>query len=89
MKVGGVQEARLRQAEIDERRLHPRQDADDLALMDVADDAAVAGALDVDLGEGAVLDQRDARFLRRRLNENDGAYGRRRRLYRRIVGARK
>jgi hypothetical protein len=46
-----VQEAVLVQADVDERGLEARQDVVDLALVDVADDRAVAASLYVQLGD--------------------------------------
>ena len=63
--VGHVQEGGALQADVDEGRLHARQHAHDLAEIDVADQAARERALDVQFLHGAVLDDRDARFLRR------------------------
>ena len=62
--VGDVQERGALEADVDERRLHAGQHARDLAEVDVADQAALERALDVQLLHGAVLDDRDARFLR-------------------------
>ena len=56
--VRGVQEGGLVEADVDERRLHPRQHADDLPLVDVAGDAALAATLDVQLDERRVLEER-------------------------------
>ena len=64
LDVGDVQEAVAADAEIDERRLDARLDVDDAALVDVADVALVAGALDVQFFEHAVLEDGDAAFLR-------------------------
>src|SRR5262249_31514173 len=57
-----VQERRALLADVDERRLHPRQHARDLAEVDVADETLLPFSLDVQLGEDPVLDQRDARL---------------------------
>ena len=46
-----VQEAVLVEADVDERGLQAGQDVVDLALVDVADDGAVAAALEVELGD--------------------------------------
>jgi hypothetical protein len=46
-----VQEAVLLEANVDERRLEARQHVVDLALVDVADDRAIAAALYVELGD--------------------------------------
>ncbi len=63
IEVGDVQEARLGEPDVDEGRLHPGKHAQHLALVDVAGDATIARTLDVNLGERAVLDQRDSRLL--------------------------
>ena len=58
-----VEEAVLLEPDLDERRLHPRQDVVDDALVDVARDRAPSRALEVDLGHDAVLEHGD-RLLR-------------------------
>lgn len=55
--VADVEERGLLESDVDEGRLHAGQDAGDPSLHDVADDAFVPLALDVELGELAVLDQ--------------------------------
>ena len=70
MKIGDVQEARLLQADVDERRLHPGQHARDLAFVDVAGKAAMLLAFEIELGQRAVFEQRDAHFERARVNDN-------------------
>ena len=55
-----VEEAVLLEADLDERRLHPGQDVVDGAEVDVAGDRAALGALEVDLGDAVVLEDRDA-----------------------------
>ena len=50
-----VQEAVLVEADVDERGLQPGQDVVDLALVDVADDGAVAAALEVELGDAPAV----------------------------------
>src|SRR3546814_10061697 len=52
------------QADLDERRLHPRHHPLHIALVDVADHAARPAALDVQLLQHPVLDHRDAGFAR-------------------------
>src|SRR5262249_19780121 len=64
LDVGDVQEAVAADAEVHERRLDARLDVDDAALVDVADVALVAGALDVQLLQDAVLQDGDAALLR-------------------------
>ena len=68
--VGDVQERRALEADLDERALHARQHARDAAEVDVADQAARARALDVQLLHDALLEHRDARFLRRYVDED-------------------
>ena len=58
-----VQEAVLLEAEVDERGVDAAQHVLDLALVDVAQIRLLVRPLDVDLGQAAVLDQRDAQFL--------------------------
>ena len=50
VKIRDVQEAGLLQTNIDKRRLHPGQHARDLALIDVASEAAMLLALEIELG---------------------------------------
>ncbi|MCY1292713.1 hypothetical protein D9M70_419490 [compost metagenome] len=66
----GVDERRAVQADVDERRLHPRQHPYHLALVDVADYAAALRALDMHLLQHTVLDYRHARFHRRDIDQN-------------------
>src|SRR5262249_2080954 len=47
-------------ADLDERRLHAREDVLDATLVDVSGDRAPLGALEVDLGNLAVLEHGDA-----------------------------
>ncbi len=55
-----MEEGRAVEAEVDEGRVHAREHPGHLAEVDVADDAAVASTLDVELGDDAVLDDGDA-----------------------------
>ncbi|MNT38204.1 hypothetical protein D3C72_1743890 [compost metagenome] len=66
----GVDERRAVQADVDERRLHPRQHPYHLALVDVADYAAALRALDMHLLQHTVLDYRHARLHRRDIDQN-------------------
>ena len=59
-----MQESVPADREVDERGLDRRLEIDDLALINVAGIALVAGALDVQLLEDPVFDDRDAAFLR-------------------------
>src|SRR6185437_13377219 len=54
-----VEEAVLLEADLDEGRLHPRQDVVDLPEIDVAGDRAAFGPLEVDLGDPVVLQHGD------------------------------
>jgi len=73
--VGHVQEGGALQADVDEGRLHARQDAHDAAEIDVADQAARGGALDVQFLHDAALHEGDARFLRREVDQEFLAHG--------------
>ena len=57
--VRDVQVGALLEADVDERGLHPGEHALDPALVDVAGDAALALALDVELAQVPVLNERD------------------------------
>src|SRR5262245_49391847 len=61
--VSYVQEAVTFEPKIDEGRLHPRQHLRDPALVDVADNAARALALDEDLRDLVVLENCDPCFV--------------------------
>src|SRR6185437_4103925 len=62
------------QPDLDERRLHARQHARYAPLVEVAHQAAAAGALDVDLLHHAVLEQRGARLARGDVDQDLGAH---------------
>src|SRR6185369_16129640 len=64
LDVGDVQEAVAADTEVDERGLDARLDVDDAALIDIPDEALVAGTLDVEFFQDAVLENGDANFLR-------------------------
>ena len=71
LELGGddlvdVEEAVLLEADLDERRLHPRQDVVDGPLVDVPRDRAALGPLEVDLGDLVVLEHRRRAARRRR-----------------------
>ena len=66
LDVADVQKAVAADAEVDERRLDARLQVDDPALVDVADVVVLAGALDVQLFQHSVLNDRDPAFLRLR-----------------------
>src|SRR5262249_23154485 len=73
--VGDVQEARAVQADLDERRLHPREHARDLARVDVPHEAPARRALDVQLLRHARLHDGDARLLGRAVDEDVLGHG--------------
>ena len=73
--VGDVQERRALEADLDERALHAGQHPRDAAQVDVADESARAGALDVQLLHHALLEHGDARFLRRDVDEDFMRHG--------------
>ncbi len=66
LDVADVQEAVAADAEIDEGGLDAGLQVDDAALVDVADVVVLAGALDVELFQHAVLDDRDPALFRLR-----------------------
>ena len=68
VKIRDVQKARLLQADIDERRLHPGQHARDLALVDISREPDLAIALEVEFGELVVFEQRDPHLECGRVN---------------------
>ena len=70
MQVGHVQEGSALQADVDEGRLHAGQHPRHLAQVDVADDAPLQRALDVQLLDGAVLDDGHPRLLRRPVDQD-------------------
>jgi hypothetical protein len=56
--------------DVDERALHAGQHARDLALVDVADEAAFERAFEMQFLHRAVFDDGDARFVRRPVDED-------------------
>ena len=69
--VVDVEEAVLLEAEVDEGRIDAVEHALDLALVDVAEVRLLLRALDVDLGQAAVLDQRHAQLATVVRDEDD------------------
>ena len=65
-----MEKRRLLEADVDEGGLHAGQHPLDPRLVYVADDAAVAQALDVDLGELVPLDDGDTRLLGRAIEDD-------------------
>ncbi len=68
--VGDVQERRALQADLDEGRLHARQHPRDHAAIDIAHQSAPVRTLDVQFLRHARVDDGDARFLRRDVDQN-------------------
>ena len=68
--VGDVQERRARAADVDERGLHAGQHAHHAPHADVADQAARRRALDLHFLHDALLDDGDARLLRRDVDQD-------------------
>ena len=68
--IADMQERRPIEADIDERRLHARQYPADTTEIDVADQAALAVALDVQFLHLAEIDHGDPGFLRRDVDED-------------------
>ena len=59
-QVFDVEECRALEPDVDERRLHPRENAAHLAEIDVPERALRGLSLDVELGDDPVFDERDA-----------------------------
>ncbi len=68
--VGDVQERGALQPDFDERALHSRKDARDAPKANIADQAARAGTLDVQLLHHALFEHGDARLLRRDVDQD-------------------
>ncbi len=68
--VVGMQERRAIQADLDERRLHPRHHPLHLALVQVADHAAAPTTLDVQFLQHAVLDDGDTGLAWRDIDQD-------------------
>src|SRR5262249_9971039 len=71
-----VQESGAPEPDLDERRLHAGQHARHASLVEVADQAAAAGALDVHLLHDAVLEDRGARLARGDVHQDLDAHAR-------------
>jgi hypothetical protein len=74
--VGDVEERVALLADVDEGRLHPGKDPGHLALIEVPDDPAVGFPLDEDLGNDAVVQERDFGLLRRAAHDEVLGHGR-------------
>jgi hypothetical protein len=68
--IGHMQEGGALQPDVDEGRLHARQHARHLAQVDIAHQAALERAFDVQLLHRAVFDHRDPGFLGRPVDQN-------------------
>ena len=68
--VGHVQEGSAVKPYVDEGRLHTRKHPGDLAEVDIADQPALERALDMQLLNDAILDQRHPGLLRRPVDQN-------------------
>ena len=68
--IGNMQECRALQADVNEGRLHPGQHPLDPAKIDIADDAAAAAALDIQVLHHAELHHRNPGFLRGDIDQN-------------------
>ena len=73
--VGHVEERCPLEPDVHEGRLHARQDPDHAALVDVADEALVLAALDVDLGHLPVLEEGDAHLVGRTVDNERIGHG--------------
>ena len=73
--VGHVQKGCTLQANVNEGRLHARQHARDLAQVNVAYQAALERAFDVELLHGAMLDDGHAGLLRRPVDQDVLVHG--------------
>ena len=67
--VGDMEEGGALEADVDERRLHSRQHAHHLAQINIADDAAAGGALDVQFLNHALLHEHGAGLLRGEIDQ--------------------
>ena len=68
--VGDVEKGGLVRADVDECGLNAGQDGLHLSEVDIANDALGIGAVDHQFHEEIILEDGDARFLRRRRNQN-------------------
>ena len=73
--VAGVEEGVLLQADVDERRLHARQDVRHDTLVDAPHDRAVPMPLEVQLGEEITLLDSDSGFGETRIDDDPFAHG--------------
>jgi len=73
--VRGVQERGTLHPDIDERRLHARQNPRYAAFVDIADQAAAVAAFQEYFLQHAVFDHRCARFVSARVDHDFSAHG--------------
>ncbi len=73
--VGRMQKSGAFQADVDERRLHPRQHPRDTAFVNVADQSAAAGALQIEFLQDAILHDGGARLVHAGIDQNVSAHG--------------
>ena len=73
--VGDVQKGGSFKADVDEGRLHPRQDAHYPSQIDVANEATAGGALNVQFLDRAQIHHRNTGFLRGKVDEDVFAHG--------------
>ena len=75
-RVGDVEERGLLEADVDEGGLHAGEDGVHLPLEDVSDDPLLVDAVDQELDEDVVLQDRDAGLVGRRVDDDlDGQVG--------------
>ena len=68
--IGHMQECRAFQADINECRLHTRQNPDDFAQVDIADQTPRSVAFDVEFLNDPLLEDSDPRLLRGEIDED-------------------
>ncbi len=67
--VGYIEKSGFLQADVDEGGLHAGQNPDDPATIDVADDAELTIAFDIELGNMTALQERNPRLMGRSIND--------------------
>ena len=73
--ISHMQKCRALQADVNEGRLHPRQDPGHLAKIHIADQAALKRAFNMQFLHGPVFHHRHAGFMRRPVNQNIFLHG--------------
>lgn len=74
--ISDVEEGGFFLTDIDKSGLHTGEDANDTTAIDIADDALVVFALDVEFGEPSMFEEGDADFGKRRVNNEQIAHER-------------